>query len=200
MKFFKNFLILFVVFLYANIGNAELIGGHDRQRLSMIFSNLISQRLTNSPISISTTQFPITLVSNLANQPTINLYDVLAEEGYLTGKNRITGINDNEDLATQAIQYTLNKTDSNNRIAVCTVLFNAITSIERMHTDDDAVQYKVSFQWQARNLAPWIWAPSLVNHPDLVKVKRSEITPSQGEATIIWQVDRWVLTLSPLIN
>jgi hypothetical protein len=200
MKIFKNFLILFIVFLYANVGNAELIGGHDRQRLNLIFSDLINQRLKNSPISISTAQFPITLVSNLANQPIISLYNVLAEEGYLTGKNMITGINDHQASATQAIQYTLNKTDTHNRIAVCTVLFDSITTIERMHSDDDDVRYKVSFQWRAQNLAPWIWAPSLENNSDIAKVKRSETNPSHGEATMIWQVDRWILSLNPLIN
>jgi hypothetical protein len=200
MRIFKNFLILLIVFIYSNIGNAELIGGHDRQRLNLLFSDLITQRLSQSPISISTTQFPLTLVSKIENQPMIDLYNVLVEEGYLASEKTIAEINDSQISATQAFRYTVSKTDINDRISVCSVLFDGIISIERLASEDSAVRYQVAYQWQARNLAPWLWAPKLINNADLAQIRRSETVPSQGEAILTWDVDNWALALKPLFN
>jgi hypothetical protein len=201
MRFFKNYLFLLLVFLYSNCGNAELIGGHDRQRLNLIFSNLLTQSFQNSPISINTATFPVTLVNTEQNIPAIRLYNVLAEEGYLNKQLTVVETSGDRDSVTQGIQFELTREVSTDRIIVCDIVLSSIKSIEQIPTEDDTVKYTVAFNWRTTNLAPWIWAPALATNKDIVKVKNSEESPSDGEATFLWQSDRWVVSeLQPLFK
>lgn len=195
----KNFLFLIFCFIWSNSGNAELVSGHDRQRLALIFLHQLEVYFKNTPVQINTAQFPVEITKDSANENRFNLYQVLAEEGWLsvTAASRPVTADGDEVSYKQVFTFSIHPDRIDQHyIPAAQIKVSQITAL-KLTIVDDITFYQVDFNWQSSELAPWFWAKSLEQLKLASILKDSLLIEQQAQAEFYWNATQWELTQAP---
>lgn len=194
MRFFKNIWLFSAVFLFSNAGNADVVGGHDRQRLAMLFFAELENYFISNPVTIKKSNFPVTVADISVQKPRIHLYDVLSEEGWLFRQTTVTAIDEDNAVATRAFKYELTEKAQADDIVLGRLNLITIQEMNRLERSEEReTGYQVSFSWLLSDPAPWIWAPILSGSQLLSEYTDAINQPKRGSAFFFWQSGKWIL-------
>ncbi len=195
---FKIDLLFILVFFIPIVGNAELVGGHERQRLSLIFLEQLNSYVNSHPVTINLEQFPVTLNDVPESQTAIALFEVLVEEGLLVKSMSASEIGQNNLLFTQTLSYERSANSEVKDFIVGQISVEQITRLTWLvDKTEPETTYEVHFTWRFKQPAPWVWAPVLSSNEGLNFLKTAMSTSKASSAQFIWQNDRWQLLNSP---
>lgn len=195
-KFSKNYLFLFFVFIFSNHGNAELVGGHDRQRLQLIFHSALENYFASRPMLVQVDHLPLVLEDSEQNSAIINLYQVLAEEGYLVAEASVSQTDENGLKVTRSIRYLRSTDKPAQPIQVAQISSEKIIAVKQIQPPD-LNRYQVRFSWRSAQLAPWVWANSLNANSLITMLKEANLQAKQGQAEFEWRDGAWQLLGRP---
>jgi hypothetical protein len=197
---FKNNLLLIYMLLIPILGNAELVGGHDRQRLLLIFTQTLTDYLQRHPITINASQFPVSVTNIPENAEKLALFDTLTEEGWLQKTSTVADVGNKNILFTRVFTYELNRSRQDQPIIVGYVQLEQVKYLELLTPNDSGdTRYRVGFTWLFHQPSPWIWAPALNTNSELTFIKLALKTPQTADMHLVWDADqkRWSLQQWP---
>lgn len=190
----KNFLLLIVVFLYSTAANADVMGGYDRQRLSLLFTEKLHQYFDRHPLTVNLSALPVVLPAD-SDSAARKLYDILAEEGWLHREVAMSQMQDNDGLAQQVLHYRRVKNRDESVIRMGQVDLLEIDEItDTLAKSNEPPSYQVSFQWQLIQPAPWLWAPTLSTVPYISALLNATREPARGQAVFTWRQQDWQIS------
>lgn len=166
MRFFKIVLLLTYLFLCLSPANAEVVGGHDRQRLSQLFFASLQEFALSSPIRINQAAFPETLAESDTER--LMLYGVLVEEGLLKVRVFSGSLASEPEKVQRLAEFSLTKRAEEAGLLLGRVIPRQILTISPIETDPlDPQRYQVTFEWLFSEPEPWLWAPALDSNNDI---------------------------------
>ena len=191
-----------LLFIYAvlipNLANADVVGGHDRQRLSLLFLGSLSSYVRTNPITLNAKQFPARLINQEQNKAKIALFDVLVDERLLEKTVLSANIGKEQLLISQVITYQRPQGLEYVSITVGRIVVQQITQLNKLPDDElEQTQYGVVFLWRFEDPAPWVWAPALETNQDLNRFKRAMTQSQEASAIFVWKNNQWHLNQSP---
>lgn len=205
LKCHNNTLLLIVAFLFLSFAHADIIGGHSKQRLGLIFLGSLTNYYAEQPLSIYLRELPITVFEDTPNQsPLSPLLQVLAQEDLLSSEVSLQMItlDNSAQLQTRAITYFALDNGSSVRaeLGEVTVLF--LSEMEEVYTVpnlDIQQRYRVRFRWSLSNEAEWIWASELNSIETIRLLRAATINSQTGIADFEFGGNQWRLSNAPNI-
>jgi len=205
VNIFKNVLLLMLTCLFPMMGNAELIGGHDRQRLTLIYLDELSKYYQTFPIQLNIPELPIIVHQNSPNaEQMLPLMMVLVEEGWLESEQRVVNAadKDNEIRMTRAFEFQYKPGQAEKPITYGEIKVISIKKIKDIPSSasDEAKEVEVIFEWRLFESAEWLWASALNAVADIGYLKEATEHLKTGSAIFKWQRDQWQLTKAPALR
>ena len=190
MKASLQIILLFSYVLFIPVlANADIVGGHDRQRLSLQFQNLLQLHFRAFPVQVDRSIFPLTLAVVDANP----LFDVLVEEGGLTRHYRVGNVNAQRLQLTRVADYKINPLGDHSVFLLGQVQPIRIVSMDLLSSEDGQETYQLTFLWRLQEAAPWIWAPALNRNQSIQQLREAVQLEQTAQAIIGWQTNGWQL-------
>lgn len=181
--------------------------GHASQQLRLLASEWIQPVLSRHALTVSVPELPYVILDT-EPQALRRQLDVLVDEGLL---EREAVVAEQRELTAQG--WVLRTTAGVQYLPVAGVLeptsrygeaelvrLGEITLDPKSEGDTEAV---ISFNWQVKNLAEWVWAPVFDGDLRLNRIKASQQTSIPGSAILKWNPleQRWELSgLEPFVG
>jgi hypothetical protein len=185
--FFKIVLLSILIVLIASIANAALIGGHDRQRLSLLFLSDLQRHFSQTPVAINPDIFPLDQQESAQSE---TLFNVLVEEGVLLRSRSAENVSNESVVMRRMFHYRVNPDASHGAFVLGYVEVQAITFFKAI-PGHQPEQYKVSFQWHFVHPAEWLWAPAFADNSRIQVLLDSINHPHIADAVFVWQDGHW---------
>ncbi|WP_196157556.1 hypothetical protein [Reinekea sp. G2M2-21] len=166
----------------------------------MIFTETLTDYLQRHPITISASQFPVSVANIPENAEKLALFDTLTEEGWLQKTSTVADVGNKKVLFTRVFNYELNRSRQDQPIIVGYVQLEHVIYLELLTSNDsEDTRYRVGFTWLYHQPSPWIWAPALSANPELTFIKSALKVPQTADIHLVWEADqkRWSLQQWP---
>lgn len=191
-KVSKIFLLLMYMFFISPFGNAELMGGHDRQRLLLIFQNALHEHFQKTPIAINAQIFPVRVVESSFYNDSYHIFNVLTEEGALTRKSRMENTSEKGVEMSRVIYFENPDGIAHPAFTLGVVDVQNITGLEDK-SENSVVSFRVEFVWQLDQPAEWIWAPDLNSDSRIQTLKLATGLQQTAHATLSFKHHNWLV-------
>jgi hypothetical protein len=206
LKQTRIFLLLVVTFLYALPVYAEIIGGHERQRLTLMLVEMLRQYYQVQPLQLYLPELPVQVAVDDPDQSTLYvILKTLAEEHLIVEhkKDLETLTQSGGKLFSVIMEYSAPKNNSVIDVRYGDLVVDEAISVQSIaHSHDGYTRVKIEFTWHLVSPAEWLWAPRLNSIDEIRYLKESTASKKTGHAVFVWQDDsgRWMLQSPPNIQ
>ncbi|MFT4675210.1 MAG: hypothetical protein ACI9RY_000181 [Reinekea sp.] len=201
--FVKNMCRVIALCCLAGAGSADLIGGHDRQRLTLMFLAKLDAYYQDYPLTLSLPDLPISLPSDdLDSGQWLALLTVLSEEGLLTREQRAQKRIDSQErvLIGQVQIFTQPDASVNLSLPLGVVRVMEVEVMEPVLQADNSPAYALRFAWQLDEPAHWLWSPALNDLPDIIRLRLASGRRQSGTVTAHWEDMNWRFDTPPQLR
>lgn len=204
MNLCKNIFLSITLLLYSNSLMAYGATGHARQQLRLIADDLIGATLSSRVMALNLPQMPLTVLDNHSATLKQQL-DVLVAEGLLSSERvlaqeRELTANGWVQRNTSGVRYYQASEQSGEAVQYGKAELIRVGEVLTDPQGDGSTEVHIYFNWRARQLAEWVWAPAFNEDPRLNRIKASYDLPIRGVAVLEWQSDHWALVSLQAFN
>ncbi|WP_132701320.1 hypothetical protein [Reinekea marinisedimentorum] len=195
-----------VIFLCALSANAEMIGGHERQRLVLHLTELLHRHYEFNLLQLYLPELPVEVVTDSPDQRTLYaLLTTLAEENIVVEQKKSAKqvIDSGRHLIAAVSEFSAPNNSSVERVAYGRVVIDSVDSMQTLKQEGSAeTRVEIQFLWHLVSPAEWLWAPRLNSIPEIRYLRESTAASMKGSAIFIWQEQKaqWLLEASPNIR
>ncbi len=197
MNLCKNIFLSITLLLYSNSLMAYGATGHARQQLRLIADELIGATLSSRVMVLNLPPLPLTVLDGHSATLKQQL-DVLVDEGVLVSERVVA--QEREFTAngwvqrnTSGVRYYPTSDQDGDPVEYGEAELVRIGEVLTDPQRDGSTEVHIYFNWRARQLAEWVWAPAFNEDPRLNRIKASHDLPIRGVAVLEWQTDHWAL-------
>jgi|TARA_B110000503_G_scaffold47572_1_gene77512 hypothetical protein len=201
--FVKSVCLSIVLCCLAGAGSADIIGGHDRQRLTLFFLAKLGAYYQDYPLTLSLPTLPISLPSEqLDSAQWLALLTVLSEEGWLIREQRAQKRIDSQErvLIDQVQIFSPSGASASLGLPLGRVRVMDIEAMELLPQTDNRPAYTLRFGWQLDESAGWLWAPALDDLPDIRRLRLASRQRQSGTVTAQWYDMNWRFDTAPQLR
>ena len=199
----KKIWLYIALFWLAGAASADLIGGHDRQRLGLLFLAQLDAYYRDYPLTLRLPKLPISLPSEqLDSAQWLALLTVLSEGGWLTREQRAQKrIDKRERVIIEQVQiFSKPGTSVGLSLPLGVVRVMEIAAMEPVSQSDNRPAYALRFTWRLDESADWLWAPALDKLPDVTRLRLASRQRQLGAVTAHWHDSKWRFVTPPQLR
>ncbi len=197
MVFFKNVLLLVAIFIALPPARAELIGGHEKQRLMLLLSEMLEEYYIQYPLKLHLPTLPITINPTEEFEGKLYLILITLNEEGLVGARDIV-VNDSIDgrFVSRRDKEFYKKSTISDALSFGRIADIKVSSLVYSQTDDQ-FGVTVNFSWRLYDPVAWLWANRLNSIEEISYLRYAATHAQQGVANFLFLDTRWQLLEAP---
>ncbi|MDO7636256.1 MULTISPECIES: hypothetical protein [Reinekea] len=199
----KTIWLYLVLSCLAGSVSADLVGGHDRQRLTLLFLAKLDAYYQDYPLTLSLPSLPISLPSEqLDSAQWLALLTVLSEEGWLTRKQKAQKRIDNQERVLIGQVQIFSRPGASVRLALPLGMVRVIEidTMQPLPQNNSQPAYALRFAWQLDEAVDWLWAPALDGLSDIIRLRLASRQRQSGTVTAHWHDTDWRFDTPPQLR
>lgn len=158
-----------VIFLFALSAHAQIIGGHERQRLILQLTESLQRHYEQNPLKLYLPELPVEVAADSPEQRALySLLLTLAEEGLLVERKKASeqALQSGRNLIAAVSEFSVPVNSTVPEVVYGTVVIDEVVSLQTLkQLSSGTARYRIEFLWHLVSPAEWLWGATVECNP-----------------------------------